>query len=286
MAAEDHKDARLDYESGMKYKDIAEKYSVSINTVKSWQKRFNWTRKKGAPETEKGCTLNVEGVHPKTDPEGVPKKKTAFQPGNKLAVGHGAPKGNKNAKGNKGGHGGPAGNNYATKHGFFKRIFPDDQETMEILAEIQMKSPLEIIWEQIVIQYTAIALSQKKMWVESKDEHIMHLKRERRGKNPEKEWEFQYSWDRQGNFLQAQSRAMQTLERLIARYEEMLLKELSTEEQQLRVDKLKAEVEKIKNPAPDADMTNYVEALKSTAEEVWADEDQDKEDDPEGEADE
>ena len=54
VAAEDHSEAKLDYESGMKYKDIADKYSVSINTVKSWQKRFGWTRGKGAPETEKG----------------------------------------------------------------------------------------------------------------------------------------------------------------------------------------------------------------------------------------
>ncbi|WP_460285162.1 P27 family phage terminase small subunit [Clostridium botulinum] len=37
--------AYKDYVSGMKYKDIAEKYSVSINTVKSWKRRLNWQRK-------------------------------------------------------------------------------------------------------------------------------------------------------------------------------------------------------------------------------------------------
>lgn len=46
--------AYKDYISGMKYKDIAEKYEVSINTVKSWQKRYKWTRestqKKGAEQ--------------------------------------------------------------------------------------------------------------------------------------------------------------------------------------------------------------------------------------------
>ena len=36
--------ALLDYREGMKYKDIAEKYNVSINTVKSWKKRHKWTR--------------------------------------------------------------------------------------------------------------------------------------------------------------------------------------------------------------------------------------------------
>lgn len=36
--------ARKDYESGMKYKDIAAKYDIPINTVKSWKKRNNWLR--------------------------------------------------------------------------------------------------------------------------------------------------------------------------------------------------------------------------------------------------
>lgn len=47
--------AEKDYLSGMKYKDIAEKYDVSINTVKSWKNRHGWQRgsKKGASPPEK-----------------------------------------------------------------------------------------------------------------------------------------------------------------------------------------------------------------------------------------
>ncbi|WP_280639305.1 terminase small subunit [Clostridium botulinum] len=37
--------AERDYISGMKYKDIASKYDVSINTVKSWKQRYKWNRK-------------------------------------------------------------------------------------------------------------------------------------------------------------------------------------------------------------------------------------------------
>lgn len=44
--------AHADYISGMKYADIAEKYDVSINTVKSWKKRYKWERE-GAHK--KGC---------------------------------------------------------------------------------------------------------------------------------------------------------------------------------------------------------------------------------------
>ena len=38
--------AQHDYELGMKYKDIATKYGVSINTVRSWKTRYKWQRKK------------------------------------------------------------------------------------------------------------------------------------------------------------------------------------------------------------------------------------------------
>lgn len=47
--------AEQDYMSGMKYKDIAEKYDVSLNTVKSWKTRYKWSRdnKKGVHTKDK-----------------------------------------------------------------------------------------------------------------------------------------------------------------------------------------------------------------------------------------
>ena len=38
--------AFADYLGGMKYKDIAEKYGVTVNTVKSWKTRYGWSRNK------------------------------------------------------------------------------------------------------------------------------------------------------------------------------------------------------------------------------------------------
>ena len=49
--------AELDYKSGMKYKDIAEKYNVSLNTVKSWKTRY-W----GKVADKKVCTQK-KGMH-------------------------------------------------------------------------------------------------------------------------------------------------------------------------------------------------------------------------------
>lgn len=58
--------AEKDYLAGMKYKDIADKYDVSINTVKSWKNRYGWQRgsKKGASPPEKRVhTKSEKGAH-------------------------------------------------------------------------------------------------------------------------------------------------------------------------------------------------------------------------------
>ncbi len=54
--------AKKDYLAGMKYKDIAAKYRVSINTVKSLKSRYG--RIRGTP-TKKVYTLNLKRLHPK-----------------------------------------------------------------------------------------------------------------------------------------------------------------------------------------------------------------------------
>lgn len=62
MAEEKHIQAERDYMLGMKNQDIADKYGVSINTVKSWKKRHGWQResKRGAPQKEKRVHPEVE----------------------------------------------------------------------------------------------------------------------------------------------------------------------------------------------------------------------------------
>lgn len=52
---EKYEQAEQDYMAGMKYKEIATKYDVSLNTVKSWKGRYGWQR---------GST-KLKGVHTK-----------------------------------------------------------------------------------------------------------------------------------------------------------------------------------------------------------------------------
>lgn len=54
--------AYKDYCAGMKYKEIADKYGVTINTVKSWKTRYKWSK-----DEKKVCTQNQKSVHTKKE---------------------------------------------------------------------------------------------------------------------------------------------------------------------------------------------------------------------------
>ena len=63
--AEKYELAYHDYKAGMKQKEIAAKYDVSINTVKSWQQR-KWKEMDADGADEKVCTPK-EGMHTKKE---------------------------------------------------------------------------------------------------------------------------------------------------------------------------------------------------------------------------
>ncbi|MEC0451490.1 phage terminase small subunit [Bacillus subtilis] len=208
---EKHIQAYKDYVKGMKYKDLAEKYGVSVNTIKSWKQRHGWERKKGAPSEKR--------VH----------TKKGGQPGNKNAIG------------NKGGAA-PAGNQNAVTHGFFSKFLPE--ETLEIMEEIQERSPADMIWDQIQIQYAAIIRAQRIMFVQDKDDMTKVLKKEKPGMfGDEREWEFQFAWDRHATFLNAQSRAMGELRGLIKQFDQLAHE---ADERRLKLEQMRLNIEKAK----------------------------------------
>ena len=142
----------------------------------------------------------------------------------------------------------PKNNQNAKKHGFFSKYIPE--ETLEIMGMLEEKSPEDLIWDQIMIQYAAIIRAQKIMFVDDKNEIVKELKRERETENGiEVEYEFQFAWDRHATFLNAQSRAMSELRSLIKQFLEIAREDderrLKLQVMQAQVDKLKAETEKI-----------------------------------------
>ena len=58
--------AYQDYLNGMKYQDIADKYNITVNTVKSWKTRYSWKREKVCTQNEKSvqkkCATKVEEI--------------------------------------------------------------------------------------------------------------------------------------------------------------------------------------------------------------------------------
>lgn len=52
--------AEQDYMDGMKYKDIATKYGVTLSTVKSWKTRYKWDRKSTRTKNKKVCIQKAE----------------------------------------------------------------------------------------------------------------------------------------------------------------------------------------------------------------------------------
>lgn len=204
MAKEKYELAEQDYMNGMKYKDIADKYGVSLNTVKSWKKRYNWDRK--------GCTQK--------------KKKGAH----KNAI---AQLGNKNATG-------PAGNKNAEKYGFFSKYLPE--ETLDIVQAVEKANPLDLLWHQIQIAYAAIIRAQRIAFVENEYDKTIEQVEAKKGNVIGAKWEVQQAWDKQNNFLKAQARAQGELRSLIKQYDEMLHRDwdMATEEQKSRVEYIKS----------------------------------------------
>ncbi|AKR13302.1 hypothetical protein AC241_32150 (plasmid) [Bacillus thuringiensis] len=231
-----HELAQEDYMQGMKYKDIAEKHDVSVNTVKSWKTRYKWDRK--------GVHTNNEKVRT--------QKKTGAPINNKNAVGNSGNKkpkwGNKNAVG----YGPPKGNDNAVTHGFFRKHFPED--VADLAAEIMEKNPIDMLWENITIQYTAIIRAQRLMFVESKNEMIKELKKSKFDVLPDKEkgfiqvpteeeYEFQFAWDRHATFMNAQSRAMSTLSSLIRDFDKLANID---DERRAKLNLMNAQIDKLK----------------------------------------
>lgn len=234
-----------DYKNGVKYKEIAEKYKVSLSTVKSWAVRY-WKKE--------GCDQKTKKLQPK-------KKKVATR---------GAPIGNRNAVGNKGGPLKP-GDKIAEKYGFFSKYLPD--ETKEIFDAIEHADPLDLLWHQIQIAYAAIVRAQRIAYVKDHQDRTINKIGEKDGETvSEERWEVQEAWDKQNNFLKAQARAQAELSRMIKQYDEMLHAnwDLATEEQKtrLQVMKTKAQLNDVEETADDG----FLEALNSSAAEDWNDE--------------
>ena len=207
-------------------KEIAEKLDISVNTINSWRAKEKWRNK-------------IKGQ---------------FEPGNKKAVGHGAPKGNLNRLK----HGEYCDPSKFLDKGFLAKYIP--AATKNIIKGVLENgvTHLDMLWDNIVLLYSSIIRSQKIMYVKNQNDLTKELKRSKiktKTRETEKtattekefEYELQFAWDKQERFIKSQSSAMKTLNSMVKDYEELLHKnwDLATEEQKLRIEKLKLDISKI-----------------------------------------
>ncbi|MGM1447552.1 phage terminase small subunit [Bacillus cereus group sp. BceL305] len=217
--------------------------NVSEKTVGGWKTKDRWAKQ-------------LNGVHHENE-RSTPVEKTEYS--SKKSKG-GAPKNNKNAAGNPGnknpkwgnknavGHGPPKGNHNAMTHGFFRKHFPED--VADLAAEIMEKNPIDMLWENITIQYTAIIRAQRLMFVTDQEDITKEVKKEKSSESSDEiEYEIQFAWDKHATFLNAQSRAMSTLSSLIRDFDKLANiddeRRMKLEQMKLGIEKTKAEVEKL-----------------------------------------
>lgn len=229
-------------------KQIASELDVAASQIRKWKNIDRW---------DEQLKSNV------TNPKGNVTKRV------------GAPKENQNAVGNQGGA--PSRNSNAVTHGFFRKYFPD--EVQELLDDAENINQLDMLWVAIQTQFTAIIHAQKVMFVRDQDDIVKNLKRERNSESAfEQEWEFQYPWDRQANFLSAQSRAIaelrSSIKDFLALADESDVRRLKLENMQKDIELKQAQIAKINGEDPDEfEDDGFMDALKERSAEVWNDDD-------------
>lgn len=196
------------YREGLKLVEIARRLDVPEGTVRRWKCTHDWDGKKSERSEKKKANVRKRGG----------------QPGNHNATG------------------GPPENKKAEKYGFFTKYLPE--ETLEIFTAVAEADPLDLLWHNIQIQYTAIIRAQKIAYVKDQQDKTIEKVEEKDGNVIGERWEVQEAWDKQANFMKAQSRAMDTLRGMIKQYTEMLQErgETATEEQKLRLELLRAKL--------------------------------------------
>ncbi|PGC72614.1 phage terminase small subunit [Bacillus wiedmannii] len=194
-------------------KSIAELLGEKEKTVSNWKSRDKW-ESNVVLQTNECSTTNKRGAQKK----------------------------NRNALGNKGGSA-PKQNSNAVTHGFFRKHFPED--VADLAAEIMEKNPIDMLWENITIQYTAIIRAQRLMFVKDQEDMSREIKKET---DMGTEYEIQFAWDKHANFLNAQSRAMSTLSSLIRDFDKLANID---DERRAKLNLMNAQIDKIRNELKD-----------------------------------
>ncbi len=234
--------AKQDYMEGMKYKDICDKYNISMNTLKSWVKRYNWS-----DEREKS---NKKGAH---------KNK------------RGAPKGNKNAEGNPGGA--PPGNLNAIKHGAYQSIYSEMLNTEDKILFNMIHSSTNID-EEIKLLRLKIArlLNREKSFFYN----MFGEKIEKDITEEDRISGINACMDQLRKLIEVKAKIATDTEKIELDKEKFEFQKYKTDiELQLKKEKVELERVKVQGEDEEYEDDGFIEALKGQISEVWNDAEED-----------
>lgn len=207
------------YRKGWKLVDIAEKLGIPSGTIRRWKSNYSWDSQSERSQKTKANA----------------RKKRGGQPDNKNATGP------------------PKGNTNALKHGLFAKYLP--QEVLGIVKELEEKTPIDILWENITLTYANLLHAQRVLFVQDKDDITELISGEGlKGTT----YEHHTAWDKQGKALTAIAKTQGELRQMIKAYDELTRSPLVTEEQRSRIELIKLKVEAIKGTKSD---THLMEKL-------------------------
>ncbi len=235
------KKVKQDYMEGMKYKDICDKYNISMNTLKSWVKRYNWSEERKS-KSKKGAHKNKRG----------------------------APKGNKNAVGNSGGNGPPKGNLNAIKHGAYQSLYADMLNTEDKII-FNMIQPSTNIDDEIKLLRLKIArlLNREQTFFYN----MFGQKVEKELTEEERIAGINACMDQLRKLIEAKAKISTDTGKIELEKEKFEFQKYRTEiELQLKKDKLEIEKIKIQGEDEEYEDDGFIEALQGQVSEVWEDE--------------
>ena len=113
------------------------------------------------------------------------------------------------------------------------------RQTAHIMSVIDGSSPVDILWQNILLQYTAIIRAQQLMYVDGGDILSLEKRHIDNGENVADEWENIMPWDRYKVFLESQSKAMNVLCNMLNKLEDYKRKGLVNRELMAKIDLIK-----------------------------------------------
>lgn len=186
-------EVRQDWESSdITLKELAHKYTLKMTTLRSRKSRENWTKLEGAPKKPASpkMTTTIEQIAGGGE-QVIVKPEIIVTPRQ------------------------PQKRNYkrTAVNAPWLKYLPDD--VVELMKKMEVTEPLDILYDQIRLQWTMIVRGQEIMYVSDQTD----IDKFKTSASMESDsWEIHTSWDKYAKFMQAMSAANKELRFLIQQF--------------------------------------------------------------------